>query len=48
LPFLKKNLIEAPHKALYWRVANGEEYAIRKGNYKLIKSAYKNKRCFLI
>ena len=43
LPFLKNNLIEAPHKALYWRVANGEEYAIRKGNYKLIKSAYKNK-----
>jgi len=43
LPFLKNNLTEAPHKALFWRVANGEEYAIRKGNYKLIKSAYKNK-----
>ena len=43
LPFLKNNLSEAPHKALFWRVANGEEYAIRKGNYKLIKSAYKNK-----
>ena len=28
---------------LFWRVANGKEYAIRKGKYKLIKSAYKNK-----
>jgi len=44
LPFLKNNLTEAPHKALFWRVANGEEYAVRKGNYKLIKSAYKNKK----
>lgn len=43
LPFLKNNLTVAPHKALYWRVASGEEYAVRKGNYKLIKSAYKNK-----
>ena len=44
LPFLKNNQTEAPHKALFWRVANGGEYAVRKGNYKLIKSAYKNKK----
>ena len=43
LPYLNGSKQEAPHEALYWRVANGEEFAVRKGNYKLIKSAYKNK-----
>jgi len=43
LPYLNGSKQETPHEALYWRVANGEEFAVRKGNYKLIKSAYKNK-----
>ena len=43
LPYLKGSNLNSPHEALYWRVASGEEYAVRKGDYKLIKSAYKNK-----
>ena len=44
LPVLNKTNQQVLTRTLYWRVANGEEYAIRKGRYKLIKSAYKNKR----
>ena len=43
LPFLKNKSNDTPHEELFWRVANGEEFAVRKGNFKLIKSAYKNK-----
>jgi len=43
LPYLNQNNKEVPHEALFWRVANGQEYAVRKGTYKLIRSAYKNK-----
>ena len=43
LPYLTGENTNSPHDNLYWRVANGEEFAIRKGNYKLIKSAYKKK-----
>jgi arylsulfatase A-like enzyme len=43
LPFIRGENKEAPHNILYWRVAGGEEYAIRKGDFKLVKSAYKNK-----
>jgi len=43
LPLLSEANIQNKERTLYWRVANGEEYAIRKGNFKLIKSAYKNK-----
>lgn len=44
LPYLeekRKNKLQK--RTLFWRVANGKEYAIRKGKYKLIQSAYKNK-----
>jgi arylsulfatase A-like enzyme len=41
IPFLKNKVKTPPHEILFWRVANGEEYAVRKGNFKLIKSAYK-------
>ena len=44
IPVLNKTNQQVLTRTLYWRVANGEEYAIRKGRYKLIKSAYKNKR----
>ena len=43
LPFLSAANGQNTERPLFWRVANGEEYAIRKGNFKLIKSAYKNK-----
>ena len=43
IPLLSENTTQKRERTLYWRVANGEEYAIRKGNFKLIKSAYKNK-----
>jgi arylsulfatase A-like enzyme len=44
LPVLNNTNQQVLTRTLYWRVANGEEYAVRKGRYKLIKSAYKNKR----
>lgn len=43
LPFLSAASNQGNERTLYWRVAGGEEYAIRKGNFKLIKSAYKDK-----
>ena len=43
LPFLSAASNQDNERTLYWRVAGGEEYAIRKGNFKLIKSAYKGK-----
>ena len=43
IPYLTGANQGVPHDVLYWRVANGAEYAVRKGAYKLIKSAYKNK-----
>lgn len=43
LPFLESTKTQDKDRVLYWRVANGKEYAIRKGKYKLIQSAYKNK-----
>ena len=42
-PLLNEDNTQKRERTLYWRVANGEEYALRKGNFKLIKSAYKNK-----
>jgi hypothetical protein len=43
LPFLSAASNKGNDRTLYWRVAGGEEYAIRKGKFKLIKSAYKDK-----
>lgn len=43
VPFLEKNINSIPHEKLFWRSTGGFEYAVRKGNYKLYKSAYKNK-----
>ena len=36
LPFLKSNPEETPHPILFWRVAGGEGYAVRKGYWKLV------------
>ncbi|WP_075090881.1 sulfatase-like hydrolase/transferase [Haloferula sp. BvORR071] len=36
LPYLKGEKTEAPHEALYWRF--GQQLAIRKGDWKLVKS----------
>jgi arylsulfatase A-like enzyme len=43
LPFILQKTQETPHETLFWRSSGNFEYAVRKGNYKLYKSAYKNK-----
>jgi arylsulfatase A-like enzyme len=43
LPYITKQLKSSAHEALFWRSSGNFEYAIRKGDYKLYKSAYKNK-----
>ncbi|MGC6430020.1 MAG: sulfatase-like hydrolase/transferase [Jejuia sp.] len=43
LPYIKNELDEAPHDMLFWRSVGGFEYGVRKGKYKLYKSAYKDK-----
>ncbi|VXA99671.1 sulfatase-like hydrolase/transferase [Maribacter litoralis] len=42
LPFLE-HVNEQPHETLFWRSVGGFEYAVRHHEYKLYKSAYKNK-----
>lgn len=37
LPYLKGEKTEAPHEALFWRF--GQQLAVRKGDWKLVKSA---------
>ncbi|MDW7694915.1 sulfatase-like hydrolase/transferase [Flammeovirgaceae bacterium SG7u.111] len=43
LPYLKEEKKGIPHDFLVWRTVNGFEYGVRKGNYKLYKSTYKDK-----
>lgn len=43
LPYINNENDESPHEMLFWRSVGGFEYAVRKGNYKLYKSAYKDK-----
>ncbi|WP_198342479.1 sulfatase-like hydrolase/transferase [Polaribacter sp. SA4-12] len=43
IPYINKTNTDKPHEALFWRSSGGFEYAVRKGNYKLYKSAYKEK-----
>ncbi len=43
LPYVKGENITKPHDILFWRSVGGFEYAVRKGKYKLYKSAYKSK-----
>lgn len=43
LPYIKNEIQDAPHDMLFWRSVGGFEYAVRKGKYKLYKSAYKDK-----
>lgn len=42
LPYLKHEIPGSPHEVLYWRF--GEQFAVRKGNWKLVKSAYEGVR----
>ncbi|MFN3192305.1 MAG: sulfatase-like hydrolase/transferase [Aureliella sp.] len=37
LPFLQGQNPGAPHDSLYWRVCGGEGYAVRRGDWKLVK-----------
>ncbi|MFY0626590.1 MAG: sulfatase-like hydrolase/transferase [Reichenbachiella sp.] len=43
LPYLSGENSSKPHELLFWRSVGGFEYAVRKGKYKLYKSAYKAK-----
>ncbi|WP_282049489.1 sulfatase-like hydrolase/transferase [Maribacter aquivivus] len=43
LPYILNVNKENPHETLFWRSSGNFEYAVRKGKYKLYKSAYKNK-----
>ncbi len=43
LPFINGEKETNPHEILFWRSVGGFEYAVRKGKYKLYKSAYKAK-----
>ena len=43
LPYINNEIKNKPHEIMFWRSVGGFEYAVRKGNYKLYKSAYKNK-----
>jgi len=43
LPYLSKENESKPHEVLFWRSVGGFEYAVRKGKFKLYKSAYKSK-----
>ncbi len=43
LPYINQEKSEQPHDMLFWRSVGGFEYAVRKDNYKLYKSAYKDK-----
>nr|MBX2874608.1 sulfatase-like hydrolase/transferase [Saprospiraceae bacterium] len=41
LPFISGNASSPPHHKLFWRYSDGAGYAVRKDNYKLIYSGYK-------
>lgn len=43
LPYVRKEKEEKPHDLLFWRSVGGYEYAVRKGDFKLYKSASKEK-----
>ncbi len=38
LPYLDGTVKAAPHKQLFWRMENGAQYAVRDGDWKLVKS----------
>lgn len=40
MPYLTGRNTAAPHDKLYWRVCGGMEYAMRQGDYKLVKTFY--------
>ncbi|TMU57294.1 sulfatase-like hydrolase/transferase [Flagellimonas algicola] len=44
LPYLSGENTANPHEKLFWRSVGGFEYAVREGNFKLYKSAYKGKK----
>ncbi|WP_276166167.1 sulfatase-like hydrolase/transferase [Zobellia alginiliquefaciens] len=43
LPYILEGKTDTPHEKLFWRSVGGFEYAVRMGDYKLYKSAYKAK-----
>ena len=43
LPYVTGVQREAPHDTLYWRYSGGKGYAVRHGQYKLVRSEYKQR-----
>ncbi|APZ45563.1 N-acetylgalactosamine-6-sulfatase [Polaribacter reichenbachii] len=43
MPYINKKNTSKPHEKLFWRSVGGFEYAVRIGDFKLYKSAYKEK-----
>lgn len=42
LPYLDGEMNGKPHKNLFWRYSDGAGYAVRSGDFKLVKSGYKD------
>ncbi|MFY0601585.1 MAG: sulfatase [Cyclobacteriaceae bacterium] len=42
LPYLSGKEKKAPHETLFWRYSDGAGYAVRKGDYKMVMSGFKN------
>ncbi len=47
LPFINGEKNSKPHDILFWRYSDGAGYAVQKGDYKLVNSAFKNNRRYL-
>jgi len=44
LPFVKgEKAKQAPHDKIFWRYSDGQGFAVRKGDYKLVKEAVRGK-----
>lgn len=43
LPHVTGLARQAPHSTLYWRYSGGKGYAVRQGQYKLVRSEYKQR-----
>lgn len=43
LPYMTGQARHTPHETLYWRYSGGKGYAVRHGQYKLVRSEYKQR-----
>lgn len=47
LPYVNGQNNSKPHDVLFWRYSDGAGYAVQKGDYKIVNSAFKNNRIYL-